>query len=207
MSGETANKIQSLLNRAARQDDSLSSVTDATRVCLNAERARELFSYFREKLRQIEYWNASSTISSFELFDENGDAQPKKIAAIGDFIKITLPGSGKNDWVRITEIHDARNECVITVRPSSDPTDKWEKTSVSHFFTDDSTNNFCLQKTGEKLKFYIIGLSEKTNTEETSGLIETVRNVAAAHLGRYLGIQKTQWKTFCENFLEPDSEK
>ena len=207
MPDKTAAKIQNLLQQAAQRNDSLTSIAEATRVCADEKQAEELFLYFREKLRRIEYWNASSPISSFKLFDENGELQPKQPAAAGNFIKITLPGSGKNDWVRIVEIHDASNECVVTVRPSSDPTDKTNETNVSHFFTDDSTNNFCLQKTGEKLKFYVIGLSEKTNTEETGGLLETVRNVATANAGRYLGIQKTQWTTFCENFLDSNSKK
>lgn len=201
-------KIQNLLQQAARQTETpteeASSTTDASLVCASESEAEKRFGHFREKLCRIDRWNASSLISSFELFNENGRPQPKKTAAVGDFIKITLPGSGKNDWVRIIEIHETPDECVLTVRPSSDPTDSPDKANVSHFFTDDSTNNFCLQKVGKKLNFYVIGLSEKTNTEKTENVLETIRNVATANLGRYLGIQKTQWKTFCESFLELD---
>jgi hypothetical protein len=50
-------------------------------------------------------------------------------------------------------------------------------------------------------------LNEKTNADETEGVIETARNFATANLGRYLGIQKTQWKTFCENFIENKTDK
>jgi hypothetical protein len=126
----------------------------------------------------------------------------EKIPAVGDFIRISLPGSGKNDWVKIVEIHDAADEIVLTVQPSSNPTDKEDNSTTSHFFTNDSTNNFCLQKNGIKLNFYVIGLGEKSNTEDTSGIVETVRNFATANIGHYLGIQKAQWQNFCDNFVE-----
>ena len=211
MSETSASKIQILLEQAAQQNETptpgASSVASATRIYPTETEAEERFSYFHRKLFNIEQWNASSPISSFELFDENGNAQPEKPAAPGDFIKITLPGSGKDDWVKITTVQETANEIILTVQPSDNPTDRENEKNTSHFFTDDTTNNFCLQRTNEKLNFYVIGLNEKTNTEETDSVIETARNFATANLGRYLGIQKTQWKGFCENFLEGTSEK
>ena len=208
---ETADSIiQILLSKAARQEESsdrdASSVASATRVYATETEAREQFSYFREKLFNILEWNECSPISSFELFDESGVSQPEKPAALGDFIKITLPGSGKDDWVKITAIDETSNEIILTVQPSHNPTDPENEKNTSHFFTGDSTNNFCLQKTNGKLAFYVIGLNEKSNTEETDNVFETARNFATANLGRYLGIQKTQWKAFCENFLENETE-
>jgi hypothetical protein len=211
MSETQTGKIQKLLEQAARQKDSTpqySSVSGAERIFSNKAEAEELFSYLREKLFRIERWNDESVISSFALVDKNGTlAPPEKLAEVGDFIKITLPASGKDDWVKIIDIHVSPDEVVLTVQPSHNPTDKENEKTTSHFFTDDSTNNFCLQITDKKLSFYVIGLNEKTNTEETGGIIETARNVATANLGRYLGIQKTQWKSFCENFLEVEKEK
>ncbi len=209
MSDAINGKIQILLEKAARQSDSTapkqSSTAQATRVFSTAAEAEKAFSYLRNRLVKVELWNVESEISSFYLFDRNGNATPEKPAATaGDFIKIILPGSGKDDWVKIVEIHDSPGETVLTVQPSPDPTAKEtenEKTT-SHFFTADSTNNFCLQKIDAKINFYVIGLNEKTNTEDTRGVIETVRNFATANLGSFLGIQKTQWETFCENFLK-----
>src|SRR6476469_1566783 len=42
-----------------------------------------------------------------------------------------------------------------------------DKNVTSHFFTSDATNNFCLEKRDAVVSFYVIGLSEKTNTDET----------------------------------------
>jgi hypothetical protein len=199
-------KIQNLLEQAAAQAESstaeVSSVTNATRNCSSETEAKNVFQRLIQKLFNIEQWNAESNLSSFALFDENGFAKMEKIAAVGDFMRITLPGSGKDDWVKIVEIHDAADEIVLTVQPSPNPTDKEDNSTTSHFFTNDSTNNFCLQKNGIKLNFYVIGLGEKSNTEDTSGIIETVRNFATANIGHFLGIQKAQWQNFCENFVE-----
>ncbi len=201
-------KIQTLLEQAARQNDSAtpddSSVVKAARVFSTAVEAEKAFSFFRKRLLQIEHWNRFSEISSFQLYDKNGNAEPDRLAAVGDFIKVTLPGSGKDDWIKIIEINELPNEVVLTVQPSEDPTDEANKQTTSHFFISDSTNNFCLQRKEGKIKFYVIGLNEQTNTEDTSGVLETIRNVATANLGCFLGIQKTQWETFCKNFLESE---
>ncbi len=205
-------KTQVFLGKAARQNDSPtqddSSIAKATRVFPSAAEAEKAFSFLRKRLFHIEHWNACSEISSFALFGHNGNRQQDKLAAaVGDFIKITLPGSGKDDWVDIIQIYETPDEVILTLKPSHDPTDKDNKDSTSHFFTGDSTNNFCLQRKDAKINFYVIGLNEKTNTEDTSGILETARNFATANIGCLLGIQKAQWETFCKNFLEVRNEK
>lgn len=206
-------KIQNLLEQAAAQAESdapeTSSVSSAARAFQTEAEAEKSFSHLHEKLFRINRWNSESGISSFALYNENGEEQPDKRAVIGDFIKITLPGSGKDDWVKIIAVDSTPNEIVLSVRPSYNPTGKEaDKKTVSHFFTDDSTNNFCLQREDAKLSFYVIGLSEKSNTSETGGVLETVRNFATANAGHYLGIQKAQWQIFCDNFLKvKESEK
>ena len=207
-----SSRIQDLLEAAERQAErdapEKSSVSHAARKFANPSDAEKNFNRLKEKLFRIESWNNESLATSFELFDGDGNTRRDQSAKVGDFMKTTLPGSGKDDWVKIIDIHEAPEEIVLTVKPSFDPTEKKaDKTVTSHFFTDESTNNFCLQKAGPSLNFYVVGLSEKTNTEETQNFLETARNAATANLGRYLGIQKAQWKTFCENFLEIEAEK
>ncbi len=206
MSQKQISKIQMLLEQAAKQKASetteISSVECSTRVFNDVAESEKAFEKFRRKLFRINEWNRASEISSFYLYDENGLEQPDKNAAVSDFIKIILPGSGKSDWVKITEIYELPDEVVLTVQPSIDPTDAKNKHSTSHFFTGDSTNNFCLQKNAGKINFRVIGLNEKSNTTDTSGVLETIRNFATANIGSFLGIQKAQWQTFCDNFLE-----
>ncbi len=200
------NKIQTLLEQAAAQAESstaeTSSVASATRNCSTQTEAENMFQRLKQKLFSIRQWNAESNLSSFALFAENGSARTEKIAAVGDFVRITLPGSGKDDWVKIVEIFEAADEIVLSVQPSQNPTDEENQSTTSHFFTADSTNNFCLQRQGSEIKFYVIGLCEKSNTEDTSGIVETVRNFATANIGHFFGIQKAQWQDFCDSFVE-----
>ncbi len=205
-----SDKIRQLLKQASLlKDEQASSVTSAERAFSTVSRRDDFFDIIKEKLFYIENWKTHSGLSDFELFDESGNIAHEKTLSVGDFIRITLPGSGKYDWIKITDIHQAENELVITVQPSYNPTeDAPDKSVISHFFIGESTNNFCLQKEEKTVSLYVIGLNEKSNTGDTANVIETVRNFATANLGYYLGIQKNEWKTFCENLLEiKESEK
>lgn len=195
-------KIQNLLNLAETSTDGKSSVSFAEREFSSAAEAGEIFAALRPKLYDVNRWEIESGVSSFQLFDENGRGINAAKAGVGNFIRITLPGSGKHDWVKIKNIDDDENELVITVSPSFDPTEKeTDESRTSHFFTSDSVNNFCLGKKGEaRLGCYVIGLGEKPNTAEADGILEAVRNAATAAAG-WLGLQKIEWQTFCENFL------
>jgi hypothetical protein len=200
------NKIQNLLAQAERQartsETGESSITFASRAFSDANEAENSFNHLKQKLFHIRSWNAESFLTSFELFDKNGKPSQDESAVVGDFIRLSLAGSGKDDWVKIIKITEEPDETVITVQPSYNPTkNQPDKNATSHFFTSDSTNNFCLGRNRETISFYVIGLDEKTNTNKTGNIIETVRNIAVSNIGCYLRIQKSEWKTFCENFL------
>lgn len=196
-------KIQNLLEQANSSQANDSSVTFAKRVFSIETDAEKYFEKVKKALFDLEIWDKNSTPSSYELFDEAGRVRESKIIFLGGFIRIHITGSGKYDWIKVIEIYDAPNEFVIRVEPTYDPTKKpADKTVTSHFFTNESTNNFCLQRDGKEIILYVIGLKEKTNTGQTGGTIETIRNVAAANSGYYFGIQKAMWKIFCAKFLE-----
>lgn len=206
-------KIRHLLKTAERQaqtsEKKESSITFASRAFSNAREAEHSFEHLKRKLFHIESWNGQSFLTSFELFDRDGRPTRKDAeAAVGDFIRLSLAGSGKYDWVKVIEITEDTNNATVSVRPSYNPTEEQpDKNSTSHFFTNASTNNFCLEKDGQIVSFHIIGLDEETNTDETENFIETIRNVAVANLGCYLGIQKSEWKIFAENFLQFGDER
>lgn len=199
-------KIQNFLHRASKEPNT-SSVSFAKRTFSDENQAEAFFLEVKEKLLNLENWNKNAGLSSFELFDENGDVKADKAICNDDFERISLKGSGKYDWVKVIDIYEDENEFVITVKPTYDPTgDNPDKTKVSHFFTDKATNNFCLQNDDKSVALYVIGLNEKQNVSETENVIETTRNIAVANLGSYLGIQKGEWTTFCENFLSSQKE-
>lgn len=198
-------KIENLIRQAKADTEEKTSIASANRTYKSDNEAERAFQQFCEKLAYIERWNGSSGVSSFGLFGENGNKATDRPAAIGDFVCIKLPGTGKEDWVKIIDIYETSNEKVLTVQPTFNPTEKsTDKKVTSHFFTEDSTNNFCLQLSGSNVNMYVIGLNEISNTEDTNNILETARNFATANFGHFLGVQKAEWTTFCNNFLEKE---
>jgi hypothetical protein len=197
------NKTQELLKLANDNPDS--SISSAKRVFPDRKAAQDFFSLLKSRLLKIDEWNKNSNLSSYRLFDENGNPLDDQLLAEGVFNRISLKGSGKYDWVRIVEIYETAEEMVITVSPTYDPTDEnIDKSVTSHFFTSDANNNFCALLHESAINFYVIGLNEKQNTAETNNPLEAARNIAAANLGTYLGIQKGEWESFGNNFLNPE---
>lgn len=191
----------------ANLDEDNSSFSSDERTFKNEAEAVRVFSVLRAKLLNIKEWNEHSTMSSFAVFDENGREIADGKLSAGVFLRISLKGTAKYDWVRVVEIYEAADEFVITVKPNFDPTaETVDKSVVSHFFTDASSNNFCLLKRGKTLSLNVIGLNEKMNTSETGGIFEAARN-AAVNIGSYLGMQKGEWEIFCHNFLYVASEE
>ena len=206
MSDKTSDKtsgIESLLTQAKSDTEEKTSIANAEREFADATIAAKTFHRLREKLFRIEDWNDESGASSFALFSEKGEPAPGKDAAVNDFLRIKLPGTGKYDWVKIIDVLESSNETILTVQPTFDPTgEATDKSVTSHFFTDESTNNFCLHLDEAKISMYVIGLNEVTNTADAKNLIESARNLATANVGHFLGFQKVEWTTFCRNFLE-----
>ncbi len=185
-----------------KRDEEHSSIACAEKTFADETRAAKIFSSLKTKLSNVDEWNAHAMLSSFKLFDESGRELQTKTIAVGNFMQISLTGTVKYDWVRITDIDEAPDEFIIRVKPTFDPTDtSGDKSVISHFFTDESINNFCLVRKAERVALYVIGLNEKMNAGETGGTLETVRN-AAVNLGSYLGIQRGEWKKFCHHFME-----
>jgi hypothetical protein len=194
-------KTDELLERS-RLDENHSSFSSAEKTFDDEREAAKVFSILKTQLFDVNEWNSHAMLSSFELFNENGRALQTQKLADGVFMRISLKGAMKYDWVRIIDIYDEANEFIITVKPTFDPTDeKADKSVVSHFFTDESTNNFCLVRRTYMVTLCVIGLNEKMNSEETSGALETARN-AAVNLGSYLGVQRGEWEKFCHHFID-----
>ena len=200
--------IERLLKAANSSTEGDTSVNLAKRIFLHQSECDAVFDLTRSKVLNIGAWNESSSPTSYELFDEAGTALKSEPIAIGSFIRISLYGSGKYDWVRVLEIHDLPDEYVLTVKPSYDPTERpLDTSSTSHFFGPEATNNFCIQRVEKTLAFYVIGLNEHQNTKFADSLIESARNAAVANIGYYSGLQKAVWKEFCSNMLGAGDEE
>lgn len=195
------------LLKQAKENEKESSISFAEKIFGKSEDAKNVFTVLKKMIVRIDQWSVHSMLSDFALFDEGGKQLENGRLAAGLFIRISLTGSGKYDWIRIENIFEAEDEFIITVKPAFDPTDETrDEKTVSHFFTDESTNNFCIRKKGKSVAFYVIGLKEKMNASETSGTLETVRNIAV-NFGVYLGIQRSEWEKFSNHFLEDAAEE
>jgi hypothetical protein len=201
--------IENLLKAANSSSEGDTSVNLAKRVFLNEAECSAFFEITKTRLFNIEEWNRNSSPTGYALFDESGNEVNAEPIAVGRFIRISLYGTGKYDWVRVVSITDDHpSETIVTVKPTYDPTAAPPDTSsISHFFGPEATNNFCLQRIEKTVAFYVIGLNEHQNTRFTDSLIESVRNAAVANVGYYSGLQKSVWKEFCTNFLSTGEEK
>ena len=203
-----SSEIEQLLKLANSAEEPTTSVNSARRNLASEAEAGTFFDTVCRNLLNIEQWSENSTPSDYALFDQAGAELHGKPISEGDFIRINIHGSGKYDWVLVLRIFRSDNEMVITVRPSRDPTAPAEQSATtSHFFHDDARNNFCVQLDGRVVSIYVIGLNERQNVSETGGMVESVRNAAAANLSYFLGIQKGVWNEFCAHFLRTDEEK
>lgn len=194
------------LQKQAESSRNDSSINGAKREFDNQQAAAEFFAHLKSKIFDLEAWNSEGALSKYAMFDESGREITNKPLAENDFIRLSLKGSGKYDWVRVMRIHQTPSEIVISVKPTFDPTSD-DQDSISHFFTSEATNNFCLLKNDKTVMFYVIGLDEKTNTDETGSLLEKARNFAAANVGSYFGVQSAEWTKFCRSFLEIEEGK
>lgn len=195
------------LLKQAKQNENESSISSADKSFESEAEAAQVFSTLKTKILDIKEWNDHSLMSSYALFDETGREIDDKKFYTGAFIRISLKASGKYDWIQIVNISEMPDEFIITVKPTFDPTaESVDRSVISHFFTDESANNFCLTKEDKTVAFYVIGLSEKQNTSETKSALETIRNVAV-NVATYLGMQKGEWEKFCRHFLEDVSEQ
>jgi hypothetical protein len=202
-----ADKINELIEQARASENDSSIIYDE-RLFETEQQCSRFFDVVKIRMFDIRQWDRRSTPSAYALFDENGNQIDDQPIDVGRFIRISIYGTGKSDWVRVRNIHQVPNELVITVEPTFDPTEKPQNEAViSHFFLPVARNNFCVKREIRALTFFVIGLNEKQNTQFTDGLLETIRNVAAANLGTYLGMQKAYWQEICRNMLSESSER
>lgn len=203
----TSRTVEKILRQAESSLAKDTSVCGAEREFDSETACKSAFEDAGRRLLDVDEWRKSSTPTSYALFDESGREISSRPIATGDFIRISVYGTGKYDWVRVDSIERPSDEIVLTVTASFDPTEQPpQKEVISHFFRPEATNNFCLRRTGRKLEMYVIGLGEHTNTEFADGIVEAARNVATANLGYYLGLQKSMWKEFCARFIRVEED-
>lgn len=178
--------------------------------------ATDLFNVVKERLQDVNNWHTlcGSASAIFTLTDSNGNEVDRKVQ-LGDHFKISIPapemvkstntGEG-HDWVVVEAIEDKSNSLektesfAIRVRPAENP--KTPNDDIAHFFKDDATSSFGVEREGNKITTHVHGRNEKPNTT-TDSIMDKARNALVA-LGAMAGLSNPQWKNLVKGLLEGD---
>jgi hypothetical protein len=172
--------------------------------------AAEFFQIARGRLLNISNWDkiCGKASAKFQLTDSSGnlvDRDPQ----VGDHFRINIPAPGTEtgdgrDWVQIEDIVDKCNSqsdyeyIAIKVRPATNPTNK--ATDTAHFFKEDATSTFLVERRGNVVRAEVHGRNEVPNTN-AEGVLDTIRNAVVA-LGAMAGISTPQWKSLVNGLVE-----
>jgi hypothetical protein len=177
--------------------------------CDTRQKAHELFLLAKSRLKDVSNWHTFSGpgSSKFTLTDAKGEPLYRMVEK-EDHFYIDLPAPGTLagdglDWVQvqnIDEVDDANAESeyiAITVRPVTNPRHPTEE--VAHFYGQDSTSTFIVERYLNHVSAAVHGRNETTNTDNT-GIYDTIRNTSVALTAR-AGISGPQWKALVKGLL------
>ena len=87
---------------------------------------------------------------------------------------------------------------MIRVRPAVPPIP--QKIHVAHFFTNEATSTFCVERSGKSVRAAVFGRNEVPNIVQT-GLWDSIRNFFVG-IAAILGFNKPQWNKFVTGLLK-----
>lgn len=161
------------------------------------EEAKKAFSRSVKKLFNVEKWSELPGIASkFELYDADGSKKNSREPAVGDHLRILIPGPMPENWVEVTEVKKSENVASFTVKPDLDPQEKFEK-DVEHFFSDNATSTFKVERKGKVIKGCEIGKDEDINNEGREAGDRKLINTIAAEAG-WVIFQEIQWRKLAD---------
>ena len=178
---------------------------------LETKDVKSALAQYREgkrRLLDINNWDklCGSFSAKFKLTDLYGKGIRRK-ARTGDHIKISIPAPSPEDeadWVTIEAIDENSDlsgdseYLSLRVRPTNNPLKTTNE--IAHFFSEDATSNFIIQRHHTKIIAGIYGRNEKPNLE-SSALPVKVRNTIVA-LGAIIGIADFQWTRLLLGILD-----
>lgn len=152
------------------------------------------FERSKKKLFDVNEWsNMSGINSSFQLYDNRGRRSTSKQPELGYYIKIVLPGTTMDNWVKITDIHVEENLAEFIVHPSEQPKELGEgEAEVEHFFIKEASSTFRVKREGNTIYGYEIGKNEGINNQGEEAGERALINTLIAE-GGWAGVQALQW--------------
>jgi hypothetical protein len=147
-----------------------------------------------EKLFMADRWSDLPGLNStFELYDARGARKAGGRVAVGDHIKIILPGVPLDNWVVVTDVKEEGDLAEYTTSPTQDPNSDPNDQQVKHFFIEDATSTFRVERQGKTIKAWEIGKTEGINNQGEDAGKRGVINTLIAE-GGWAGFQRHQWE-------------
>ena len=170
--------------------------------------AKETYEKAKKMLLSVNDWKeiCGPHSADFQLTDQLGNPVYGK-AAVGYYIRIDLPAPKNKtgyDWVIIETIEDKDspsgncNYIEMRVRPTHSPTDD---TQTAHFYTDNATSTFTVERIGMRITAAVYGRNEVPNVRQNNSFIDKLRNLLIS-ITTVLGFQKPQWKSLVVGLLK-----
>lgn len=176
------------------------------------QEATDLFQLAKTRLLNPAVWNdvAGAGTASFAIWN-NETAEAERPVQENDYLQIDIPGPGPAagegyDWVKVEALQenavaDADESVLLRVRASTSPAN--QEPGTAHFFTDDATSTFILQRLGLTVTCSYHGRNEKANTADVQA-VDKIRNGLVA-TGAVVGLSEVQWTALLKGFLKKDN--
>lgn len=162
---------------------------------VNRSKAAKEYDRSVEKLFNVNLWSKLPGVSStFQLYNIWGEEKKSGKPEVNDYIKILLPGPVPENWVIVTDIKEEENSAEFTVSPSEDPTEREKgQKEIEHFFIDEATSTFRIERKDNIIHAYEIGKNEGINNQVAEAGKRKIINTIIAE-GGWAGVQKFQWE-------------
>ena len=156
--------------------------------------AKQAFEEARQKLFNVEDWSHMAGITStFELYDAQGQRDPQKKPDLGDYMKIILPATTIENWVKVIEVVEEPDMAKFVVQPSQNPlTPLEEPGKTEHFFTHEATSTFLVARQGNTILACEVGRNEIANNRGEEAGDRPILNTLIS-TGGWAGFQALQW--------------
>lgn len=173
----------------------------------SATEAVSFFEVVKNRLLNVNDWDevCQAPSSTFRLLNAKNQ-RLERLAQVGDFIRINIPGPGTKlgkgfDWVTIESIDERflpDGELLsMTVRPCSHPLHPDGITA--HFFSASATSTFQVRRLNDSVSAAVHGRNELANTH-FGNVFDKIRNWMVA-FGAKLGFSYPQWKLLVEGLI------
>jgi len=177
---------------------------------LDEKESKTFFSEVKSRLQNVNRWKdfAGNISATFQLVDQSGKEINRPVQK-GDYFKIDIPGPGTAsgegyDWVHVEEVENVitpdGERFGLRVRPADNPQNN--KQDVAHFYSEESTSSFVVERKGNTITASVHDRNTKPNPD-AEGTADKIRDAVVGAVG-VAAFSKVQWKNLTDGLLKKD---